>query len=126
MPGMTHAAPSQDLYCKLFVAGAVDDDQLSAAVDAIAPPQGARQASQLDIFVHAQIRHLPLDDTQDDFLLWRHYLDVEAANVQTSFDDFLAELTQLVIGLRAHGWRVVAACDFEDELAAAVRAAGGR
>ena len=105
MPLMSHPTPSQDLHCKLFVAGAIDDDVLSAAVDAIAPPQGTPHASPLDITVHAQVRHLPLDDTQDDFLLWRHTLDVEAADARTPFALYFGELVQLVMGLRARGWR---------------------
>lgn len=117
----------EDLYCTLFVSGATDADVLTAAVDSISPgavmPGDGPGHSALDIAVHAQVRHLPLDDDQDDFVLWRQYLDVDAASADTGFDVFLAELVRLITGLRARRLRVVAACDFEEVLAAEVSTA---
>ena len=115
-----------DLYCKLFVAGARDADALTGAVDEIthgAVMPGGPGNPALDVAVHAQIRHMPLDDAQDDFVLWRHYLDIDAAAGDTAFDTYLAELVQLIVGLRARGMRAVAACDFEQTLNEAVRIA---
>ncbi len=124
---MSEVIQGEDLYCKLFVAGAADADALTVAVDdisvgAVMPGDGPGH-SVLDIAVHAQVHHLPLDDKQDDFLLWRHYLDIEAVSADTTFEVFLVEVVRLIIGLRARGLRVVAACNFEDTLDAAVRAA---
>lgn len=122
---MNHGA---DLYCKLFVAGAADDQALSAAVNAAQHESAKRAAAgadavpALDITVHAQVRHLPLDDGQDDFTRWRHYLDIDAAQEDVRFDVYLGALAQLVVALHAQGWRTVAACDFEEALEAAVRA----
>lgn len=116
-----------DRYCKLFVAGAADDQALSAAVNAARHESAKRAAAGadgvplLDITVHAQARHLPLDDGQDDFTRWRHYLDIDAAQEDVRFDVYLAALAWLVAALRARGWRTVAACDFEVALEAAVR-----
>lgn len=124
---MSEAIQGEDLYCKLFVAGAADVDALTATVDDIsadaAMPGDGPGHSVLDIAVHAQVRHLPLDDKQDDFLLWRHYLDIEAVSADTAFELFLVELVRLIMGLRTRRLRVVAACDFEETLDAAVRAA---
>ena len=125
----SHAMQGEDLYCKLFVAGAADYDALSEAVNAITGGSGASGADPaevlvLEIYVKSQSRHLPLSDEQDDFMLWRHYIDIDAADAHTPFDAFFAEVVRLVVGLRARGLRVVAACDFEDELEAAVRGAG--
>lgn len=117
------------LYCKLYVAGAADTRALTLAIDEIAPGAAtptdhASDDLSLDIGVHAESRHLPLSDEQDDFLRWRHYVEVDAASEDTAFEPFLAELARLVAGLRARGLRVVAACDFEDELNAAARDPG--
>lgn len=118
----------EDLYCSIYVAGAADVDELAAAVDEIVrsrvrPGAGS---SVLDTAVRAQSRHLPLDDEHDDFVLWRHRIEIEAADPEAGFDAFLAEVVQVVVGLRAGGLRVVAACDFEEELETAARAAGSR
>ncbi|WP_343292337.1 hypothetical protein AAHN93_09705 [Vandammella animalimorsus] len=94
-----------DLYCKLFVAGAADDEALSAAVNAALRESAERTAAGadavpvLDITVHAQVRHLPLDDGQDDFTRWRHYLDIDAAQEDVRFDVYLGALAQLVAAL---------------------------
>lgn len=124
---MSQTRQGDDLYCKLFVSGAGDEDALTAAVDeitrgAVMPGQGPGNPA-LDITVHAQARHMALDDEQDDFVLWRHYLDIEAVSGDTAFGAYQAELVRLIVGLRARGLRVVAACDFEDTLNEAVRAA---
>ncbi|PAT42393.1 hypothetical protein CK621_09455 [Vandammella animalimorsus] len=116
-----------ELYCTLYVAGAADPDALAAALGDIAQghvTQGAAwvQTPLLDMAVHAESRHLPLSDTQDDFSLWRHFVEVNAADEAMSFQAFLAALARVVAALRARGWRTVAACDFEDRLEAAVQA----
>ncbi|PAT42394.1 hypothetical protein [Vandammella animalimorsus] len=117
-----------DRYCKLFVSGAADDEALSAAVNAALRESAERTAAGadavpvLDITVHAQVRHLPLDDGQDDFTRWRHYLDIDAAQEDVRFDVYLDALARLVAALRARGWRTVAACDFEAQLETAVQA----
>jgi hypothetical protein len=116
----------KELFCKLYVAGAADEDALSAVADQIAracqaADAGSAGLSALDIYVHAQSRHLPLDDAQDDFTLWRHYMDIEAADAKASFEVFIVESAQLVAGLRARGFKVVVACMFEQALEAAAR-----
>ncbi|PAT37998.1 hypothetical protein [Vandammella animalimorsus] len=116
-----------ELYCQLYVSGASDPDTLAAALGEIAQghvTQGAAlvQAPLLDMSVHAESRHLPLSDTQDDFTLWRHFVEVDAADDEITFQAFLAALARLVAALRARGLRVVAACDFEAQLEAAVQA----
>ncbi|MDO5625602.1 MAG: hypothetical protein Q4G71_13050 [Pseudomonadota bacterium] len=115
----------EDLYCKLYVAGASDPDALALMAGEIVRGSvmlGADlvSASALEMSVHAESRHLPLNDEQADFLLWRHYLEVGAANADTSFEAFFAELARFIVALRARGLRVVAACGFEDALNAAV------
>lgn len=120
--------PSSDaeLYCALYVAGAADPDALAAALGDSAQghvTQGAAlvQTPLLEMSVHAESRHLPLSDAQDDFTLWRHFVEVDAADDATSFQNFLAALAR-VLALRARGLRVMAACDFEKRLEAAVQA----
>ena len=119
-----------DLFCKLYVAGAPDPAALAAAVANLTGGRLVGPASLIDtpvlhIAVHAPSRHLPLDDGQDDFVRWRHFLDVDAASAHMPLDAFVGALAPLVAGLRARGWRVVAACDFEEVLEAAVQGASG-
>ncbi|PAT33906.1 hypothetical protein CK625_13175 [Vandammella animalimorsus] len=87
--------------------------------------QGAAwvQTPLLDMAVHAESRQLPLSDTQDDFSLWRHFVEVNAADDAITLQAFSAALAPVVAALRARGLRVVAACDFEEQLEAAVQAA---
>ena len=119
----------QDLYCKLCVSGAAAVNELTGAVGDVTHGQvmvaaGLVSTSALEISVHAESRHLPLDDESEDFVRWRHYLEVDAAGAHTQFDAFLVELTQLIVGLRLRGLRVVAACDFEDLLEARISRLG--
>lgn len=95
-----------ELYCTLYVAGAADPDALAAALGDITQghvTQGAAwvQTPLLDMAVHAESRHLPLSDTQDDFSLWRHFVEVNAADGAMSFQAFLAALARVVAALRA-------------------------
>lgn len=122
-----HEMRGEDLYCKLFVAHARDPDALTTAVGQITGGDVMLRAGLIDtpvlsMSVHTPSRHLPLNDEQDDFVYWRHFIDIDAANAQTGFDAFFSEVLQLVLGLRGLGLRVVAACDFEDELNAAAQA----
>ncbi|MDO4724045.1 MAG: hypothetical protein Q4A97_04710 [Comamonadaceae bacterium] len=121
--------PSADaeLYCTLYVAGAADPDALAAVLGDIAQghvTHGAAlvQTPLLDMAVHAESRHLPLSDAQDDFTLWRHFVEVNAADDEITCQAFLAALAHVVAALRARGLRVAAACDFEEQLEAAVQA----
>lgn len=116
-----------ELYCTLYVAGAADPDALAAALGDMAQghvTQGAAwvRTPLLNMAVHAESRHLPLSDTQDDFTLWRHFVEVNAADDAITLQAFLAALARVVAALRARGLRVVAACDFEERLEAAVQA----
>ena len=112
-----------DLYAKVFVAGAANADVLTDVIRTDREAAG-RTPDGLDVVVRAQSRHLPLNDEEDDFLNWRHCIDLEAGPTSAP-EDFLEQVAQLVARLRERGLRVVAACEFEYELEAAVRRRGG-
>jgi hypothetical protein len=114
-----------DPYCKVYVAEAPDVASLLGLVAQVSG--GAVQVSTvattvMAVRVAAESRHLPLTDDGDDFVRWRHYLEIDAADEHVAFDAFLAAAAHLLNGLRAHGLRTVAACDFESQLAAAMTA----
>lgn len=123
MPTDTPPTPAPDFFCRLYVAGAPDEQALEQSVDAAlrrCPPHaGHAEPPVLDWTVRAECRHLPLDDAQEDFTLWRHHIEADAASPSVRFDSYLHTLAWLLAGLRAQGLRVVAACDFEDALNAA-------
>lgn len=128
---LPQAQPAQrDLFCHLYVAGAPSEQALAQCVDAALrrhlPGSSCAQHPLLDVTVRAECRHLPLDDAQDDFVRWRHHITADAATAAVDFDRYLHALAQLVADLRAQGLRVVAACDFEDELNAAAKQAAAR
>jgi len=116
-----------DLYCKVYVSGARDTELLKTAVSSVV---GATvevsevRTPVLTVRVGAESRHLPTTHVGDDFVKWPHYLEIDAADERVGLDAFVAAIAQLVSGLRARGLRTVAACEFEDELEAALRGAG--
>lgn len=117
---------SDDLYCRVYVAHARD---VAALRQKVAEVSGGTVAVStvstpvLAVRVGAESRHLPTTDEGDDFVNWPHYLEIDAADDKVTFEAFLAAVARLLDGLRQGGLRTVAACDFEEELAAAMRTA---
>ena len=112
-----------DLYCKVYVAGAPDIAALKALVADTAGTAVERRTVRtalLEVDVFDQSRHVPAE-AGDDFVRWPYYLEIEAADDQVTFDAFLAAIAGLLNGLRTRGLRVMASCDFEEQLAAAMR-----
>jgi hypothetical protein len=81
------------------------------------------QCAPLEIDVFDQSRHPPAEPG-DHFVRWPAYLEIEASTVDVAAEAFVSTLARLLNGLRTRGLRVVAACDFEDTLAAALQVAG--
>jgi hypothetical protein len=111
----------EDLYCKVYVAGAPDIAALKATLADVAKAGFERRTVRtrfLEIDVFDQSRHMSADPG-DDFVRWPAYLEIFAAD-EVSFDDFLAALGAMLNSLRERGLRVVASCEFESELAEAM------
>lgn len=100
------------LYCKVFV----DADESPGAVQGILGTIASASRSAMSIDVR---RNDDFDRdrrlTNDGFLFFRYYLDVDPASgvPRTSYIVAVAELLE---ALWRNGCRAVAACDFEDEL----------
>ena len=104
------------------VTGAPDIAALESAVPEAAGSILHRRTVRTDVLevdIFYEKHGLP-SDTGDDFVALPYYLEVEAANESVTFDAFVAALASLLNRLRARGLRVVASCDFEDQLAAAM------
>jgi hypothetical protein len=116
--------PDDELYCKVYVAGAANHAALKALVAEVARA-GVHlrtvSAPPLEIDVFDQSRNTPAK-TGDDFVRWPAYLEIGASAADVDAEAFVAALARLLNGLRARGLRVVAACDFEDALATAMQA----
>ena len=116
---------SDDLYCKVYVAGVADAASLKAALADITggSVQGrCISTPPLEVDVFDQSRHMPAD-AGDDFVRWPFYLEVGATAGAGEFAAWLAALAALLNNMAARGLRVVASGDFENELAAKRRAA---
>jgi hypothetical protein len=117
---------NMECYCKVYVAGAKDRIALTALIAEVAGGgvhMRTVSAPPLEIDVFDQSRHPPAEPG-DHFVRWPAYLEIEASTVDVAAEAFVSTLARLLNGLRTRGLRVVAACDFEDTLAAAMQVAG--
>ncbi|MBG6081780.1 hypothetical protein [Rubrivivax gelatinosus] len=117
---------SDDLYCKVYLAGAADSAAAKAAISAATGQRFERRGAQVaglrvDVFDNGQPGSKAAD-ADDDILRWPVYLEIEPMDADMVQPAFVAALAGLLNGLDAHGLRSVASCDFEDELAAARQA----
>lgn len=119
---------SDDLYCKVYLAGAADGGAAKAAISAATGQLFERRGAQVaglrvDVFDNGQPGR-KATDADDDFVRWPVYLEIEPTDTGMTRRAFIAALAGLLNSLDAQGLRSVASCDFEDELAAAQRAHG--
>lgn len=109
-----------DLYCKLFVHAPMTRDEL---VDWFARSEGGRvrlrtittQTMELDVSSNDE-SDPQRADKDDGFLYFPFIVDVTPAE-NAGRDAYVARVDAVMRSMRAAGMRVVAACDFEDELA---------
>jgi hypothetical protein len=87
-------------------------DQLAAHFDT-AESLGTLRLPKFEIDVVKNA--LRIEGRTDDFVDWRTKVEVYA-DEHTADDEMVRFVTELMSYLRSAGYRVVAACDFEDEL----------
>ena len=107
----------EDLYCKVYVDGASNSTSLISTIADVANGQVKRRTVRtpfLEVDVFDQSRHVKAD-AGDDFVYWPSYLEVFAAD-GVSFDAFVQAMADLLDGLGERGLRVVASCDFEEQI----------
>ncbi len=113
----------EDLYCKVYVTGAPDIVALKATIAEVTSASFDGRTARtpvLEIDVFDQSRHQP-PNPGDDFVRWPAYLEIFAAD-GASFEAFVAALARTLKALQKKALRVVASCDFEDKVAAAMQA----
>ncbi len=130
LPAGTRSRPpmSDELYCKVYLAGAADSAAAKAAISAATGQLFERRGAQVaglrvEVFDNGQ-PGWEASDADDDFLHWPVYLEIEPMDAEMALPAFIAALAGLLNRLDAHGLRSMASCDFEDELAAARQARG--
>lgn len=109
-----------DLYCKLFVQAQMTRDEL---VQWLARSVGGRvrlrtiatQTMELDVSSNDE-SDAQRADLNDGFLYFPFIVDVTPAENAVR-DPYVAGVDAVMRSMRGAGMRVVAACDFEDELA---------
>lgn len=115
-----------DLYCKVYLAGATDSAAAKAAISAATGQPFQRRGAQVaglrvEVFDNGQPGR-KATDADDDFVRWPVYLEIEPMDADMAQPAFIAALAGLLNSLDAQGLRSVASCDFEGELAAARQA----
>ncbi|MBK1690200.1 hypothetical protein [Rubrivivax gelatinosus] len=116
---------SDDLYCKVYLAGAADSAAAKAAISAATGQRFERRGAQVaglrvEVFDNGQ-PGWKATDADDDFVRWPVCLEVEPMDADMAQPAFITALAGLLNRLDAQGLRSVPSCNFEDELAAARR-----
>jgi hypothetical protein len=110
----------ENLYCKIFIDGAIARKDLIALLAAslsgvVSGHTVVMQHLELDVLDNDDFidRHKRRDP--DDFIHFRYFLDVEPA-AGAARNDYVARVGEVQRMLAGNGLRTVAACSFEDEL----------
>lgn len=109
-----------NLFCKVFIDTDIDYEELFMVVkDHVC---GEKEAISYICTNWAEIsvkknKEYFLEKyllSPDDFLYWKYYLDVQPKNVEQK--EYIKKISHLINDLRGYGAKVIAACDFENEL----------
>lgn len=110
-----------NLYCKIFVDTECDMDFLINKINELVYGQKKLIRTIVTKFGELDINKNEDFDTEkrcskpDGFLYSRYYLDVEP-NEQIEQEDYIASISKFLQDLWKNGFKVVIACDFEEEL----------
>jgi hypothetical protein len=109
---------NNNLYCQVFVSGAADREALAELILQFADDAVRGRFFEIttgDISVDVRKNDF-YDADKIDFIHAKYYLDVNAFS-GTDQAQFLKSTAELLVFLKAQGYGVVPACDWEDELA---------
>jgi hypothetical protein len=102
--------------CELYVDAAGDDAVLGLLRKLFRTDDRLGSFALDGLEVDVGRNDLPTEEADpDDFVNWRAVVEI-SAGAETTDDRMVAFVADLMTSLRAAGHRVVAACDFEDEL----------
>jgi len=110
----------QNLYCQVFVDSQAEKGQLldllaritsgSINMETVSSPE-----LQIDLEDNEDFDEAKRLSKQDQFLLYRYYLDVEPTEA-VALEQYVQSVGGLLEGLWQSGCKAVAACDFESKL----------
>ena len=110
----------QNLYCQVFVDSQAEKGQLldllaritsgSINMETVSSPE-----LQIDLEDNEDSDEAKRLSKQDQFLLYRYYLDVEPTEA-VALEQYVQSVGGLLEGLWQSGCKAVAACDFESKL----------
>lgn len=103
-------------YCKLYVESEQSFEGLKSTVSAaLAAPLEGRTVEGRFMSVDCFANKAHGDG--DGFLYWPYYLEIEISDGSEE-REFVKEIQNLIDYLRGEAMKIVASCDFEDELTA--------
>lgn len=100
--------------CFLYVDATGVDEVTAELADHLGPPGPFRRFERDGFEIDVVKNGLRLRENPDDFIEWTTKVEVSAESAPDA--DVVRFVTALMGFLRSRGHRVVAACDFEDEL----------
>ncbi|WP_227271267.1 hypothetical protein [Roseobacter weihaiensis] len=109
-----------DLTCRLYIDYWDEFEALAeSATELLAGTRSGRSiiASAMELDLEVSLDVNPGRQNEEDGFLFYPYGAFIEPNGTAKPDKHISDLSQLVIGLRGKGAKVVASCDFEDEIA---------
>ena len=111
-----------DWYCQLFIDAPLDTDSLRNLIVEFTNGQPVAGSFVENKFLEINVRkshdwdESKKNDPYKGFLFYKFFLDIVPKTDDIKFEDYVQQIKSLMAGLRAKGFKVVPACDYEDLL----------
>lgn len=111
----------EDLYCKIYL----DTDYTNLGIMELLKKLTSgflhrrtiyTNWGEFDVIINKDYDRMKCSSTEDGFIYYPYYLEVEAKN-SVAQADYILCIKELLDNLRSVGCKAVISCDFEDELA---------
>lgn len=107
-----------NLYCKIYLDSGVTREVLHQLIMELIsgepmPFYGIKTPwCSIDVRKNKEYHEKILQQTPEDFIFWKYYLDIEPEQVEEKA--YIMGIVRLIKGLREKGMKVIPSCDFEE------------
>ena len=110
-----------NLYCKVYLNSGLEIEELYQHINSkisgeLKPIRTIKMSwGEIDVRKNEDFCPQKLVDDPEDFVFWKYYLDIEPKE-GVDENDYIDQIAKLLGKLKAGNFKVVASCDFEEDL----------